>query len=184
MKILKIMFVIALLVSVSFLGSFFYERSCDAKIAKLQTICEYKQRTVDALIADAYKTDKQSEIDECYMDAVFDDVFTFYSRDDFDKARSSALEWGLPVSFVNRFYDTAELTGMYADSMLDIMCKYDSADFYLLDRKDDIGYYFAVVKLDTVKYSNSRFELGFFIAIKNHGVETERFSSVVYYNIV
>ena len=101
----------------------------------------------------------------------------------FEKARSIAIDYNLPTSFVNSFYDTSELSGIYAESMLDIVCKYNSAEIYFLDREEDVGYYYATVKLDTVKYVNSQIEFGFFIAIQDHGDEFERIKSLIYYNI-
>ena len=68
---------------------------------------------------------------------------------------------------------------MYADTMLDIVCRYDSADIYLLDRDENTSYYYVNMKLNMVKVSGD-IELSFFVTMDNKAI-TERFLSVIYY---
>lgn len=182
-QFLKIGIVIFLLTIGSFLGMFLRLKLLDDQIKSLQDKHERIQEIADELVSAALHTDSQSKTDITYMNTVFEHIFTFYDLDGFEKAKQEAIEYGLPVSFVNRFYDTAELTGAYAEAMLDVMCKYNSADFYLLDRQGDEGIYYAVVVFDTVKYSNSQFKIAFFIGLKDHGSEVDRFTFVDYFSL-
>ncbi len=182
-RFLIIFLVIASLVALPFAGLGIQSLIYDNQIAELTAVTEHKQAVADKLIADTHRVDAQGIADAELMIALFDKIFTFYDIEEFEQARAYAVESGLPASFVNNFYSTAELSGMYADAMLDVICKFDSADIYLLDRDGSIGYYYVVVNLDTVKYVNSRFRLAFFITMDSLATETERFVSMLYYNI-
>lgn len=182
-RFLIIFLVIASLVALPFVGLGVQSLIYDTQIKELESVVEHKQVVADKLINDTYRVDAQSASDIELMMAMFDKLFTFYDINEFKKAKAYAVESGLPANFVNNFYSTAELSGMYADAMLDVICQFDSADIYLLDRDDNIGYYYVVVNLDTVRYANSRFQLAFFITMDSLAYETERFVSMLYYNI-
>lgn len=183
-KVLSVIVVIVIIVALCFGGAMVQTRIYDDRISVLTSLRDDKQSVVDDMIKTAYHADTQNETDVKYMNGVFDRIFSFYDIDSFKKAKAVAVDYGMPTDFVNSFYDTTELSSMYAEAMLDIICQYSSADFYLLDRSEDIGYYYVTVKLDTVKYSSGRIELGFFIALQDHGADDEKFKSVIYYNIV
>lgn len=153
----------------------------DNKIEQLTAIRDMKQTVVQDYASDVYQTDTQSVADKQLLTSVFEKAFTFYNMDDFEAARAFAVSCNLPADFIECFYDTAELSDIYAQSMLDIICKYDSSDIYLLDRADGVAYYYAVVTLDTVKYTNGTFKLAFFIALRDD--LTDRFASFVYYDV-
>jgi hypothetical protein len=182
-KFLKILVIAAIVLTVSFGGVLIQSAIYDNKIVLLQRQLDKKQIIADDLIAKSRRTDTQSVTDKKIISGIFERIFTFYDLEGFEKARSIAIDYNLPTSFVNSFYDTSELSGIYAESMLDIVCKYNSAEIYFLDREEDVVYYYATVKLDTVKYVNSQIEFGFFIAIQDHGDEFERIKSLIYYNI-
>ncbi len=182
-KFLKILVIAAIVLTVSFGGVLIQSAIYDNKIVLLQRQLDKKQIIADDLIAKSRRTDTQSVTDKKIISGIFERIFTFYDLEGFEKARSIAVDYNLPTAFVNSFYDTSELSGIYAESMLDIVCKYNSAEIYFLDREEDVGYYYATVKLDTVKYVNSQIEFGFFIAIQDHGDESERIKSLIYYNI-
>lgn len=184
MKVFRMLIVLIPICVILFGGIAIRSVLLDKQIASLEGTCEVKQSVIDKLMAQAFHTDEQSVSDKKYMETAFSRIFTFYNMDEFDAARDRAIGYGLPKDFVNCFYDKSEMSSIYAESMLDVMCKFKSADFYLLDRDETTAYYYADVKLDTVKYSDSVIELGFFIALRNEGIDTERFASVVYYDIV
>lgn len=182
-KFLKILVIAAIVLTASLGGVLIQSAIYDNKIVLLQRQLDKKQIIADDLIAKSRRTDTQSVTDKKIISGIFERIFTFYDLEGFEKARSIAVDYNLSTAFVNSFYDTSELSGIYAESMLDIVCKYNSAEIYFLDREEDIGYYYATVKLDTVKYVNSQIEFGFFIAIQDHGDESERIKSLIYYNI-
>lgn len=157
-----------------------YDTSIQSLVAKYDSL----QKTMQNFEKENLLSDDQSDYDKNFMNAVFERIFTFYNYDDFVEARSQAeVHYKLPSNFINRFYDTTELSGLYAGDMLDIVCEFVSADFFLLDREEDVGYYYAIVELSTVKYSTSSIEIAFFIALADHGEDDERFRSIVYYNV-
>lgn len=183
-RFFQLLIIMGVVIVVSFNGFVIQNKIYDDRISSLALVRDEKQNIAHDLIQKALHTDTQSSIDKQFLNQVFRDIFTFYDMDGFYQARNAAVEYGMPSDFVNSFYDTSELDNQYAESMIDVICQYDSADFYLLDRSDDIGYYYVTVKLDTVKYTSGRFELGFFIDLKSSGNEFDRFESVIYYNIV
>lgn len=182
-KFLKILVIAAIALAMSFGGVLIQSAIYDNKIVSLQRQLDKKQAIANDLIAKSRRTDAQSVTDKKIINGIFERIFTFYDLEGFEKARNIAVDYNLSTDFVNSFYDTSELSGVYAESMLDIVCKYNSAEIYFLDREEDVGYYYATVKLDTVKYVNSQIEFGFFIAIQDHGDESERIKSLIYYNI-
>ena len=183
MRVFRIIALVGLVAVLSFSGAVIQNKMYDNRIAELETIRNSKQTVADEMIEQAYRTDSQSKVDKNFMNEVFEQIFTFYDYDGFIKARDIAVSYNLPSDFINRFYDTSELTSLYAESMLDIICQYNSADIYLLERSDDVGYYYVTVNLDTVKYSSNRIRLGFFVAMQDHGSELDRFKSIIYYTI-
>ena len=183
MKIfIRILCVVAVISALSFLGSVLYEKQLDNKIGQLEAACEQKRAVVNSMIAAAYHTDEQSE-DECeILEKIFENIFTFYDMEDFNAAREAAVSYGLPDDFVNAFYSKDELSNMCAESMIDVMCRYDSSEIYLLDRSDNIGYYYAVVTLNPVKYGG-QFFIGVFVSLETNSDDSKRIASFVYYNI-
>ncbi len=155
----------------------------DREIDRLNN--ELAQRTIvmTNMQSTAGLTDLQFEADKKFLDEMFGDIFTFHNENEFDGAKQNAETYALPSNFISVFYDKTELTdNIYGDAMLDILCEYSSSDLYLLDRQDNIGYYYAVVTLDTVKY-NSDFRLGLFISLADSGDICDRVGSLVCYSI-
>ncbi len=183
-RVLEIIVFITVVCAVMSAGFFIRNLLLDRKIEQLETTLATNNETIKSYAYDnARKTDLQSETDIKFMQYVFDEIFTFYDIEDFKRARNNALAYGFPESFVNNFYDMSELaSSMYTEAMLDIMCKYESSEFYLLDRYDGVGYYFGVITLNTVKY-NTSFPIAVFVSISDSGDETERMQSIVYYNV-
>lgn len=179
-NILKIVFIIIGLVVFITISAFLHGRSLDNQIEAYEIRNSQLKKTADSLIADSHRTDEQSEEDIQLLDGVFQKMFTFYNITEFDEARDFAVRYNVPDIFVESFYNKSELSSMYADSMLDVLCKYKSADFYLLKRDGDTAYYYADVALSLVKFSGS-FDLGIFVSVKSCGDETERITSMIYY---
>jgi len=169
-------------VSVAFAGYFIQNAIYDNEISKLENDIAHKQQVVDEKIGSMIKTDKQIKTDIDFLNYVFENIFTFYNLDEFKEAKETAVSCGLPDAFVERFFSESEFSNMYADAMLDVMCKYDYADIYLLEKADGMSYYYATVKLDMVKYNRS-FELAFFITLQDSETNSDRFVSVIYYGI-
>lgn len=153
--------------------------SYDSQIRELKTVLDKKQTIAAELKERAFASDEQSVKDKEYMEIVFGQIFTFYDLDGFKRARNLAADCGMPADFINSFYDTSVLDDMYADTMLDIVCRYNSADIYLLDRDENTSYYYVNMKLNMVKVSGD-IELSFFVTMDNKAT-TERFLSVIYY---
>lgn len=177
MKHIIVYTILAIIVSVA--GYFIQDRLNNAKIENLTAERDKKQNIVVEMKQAAELADEQSTKDKAYIDAVFKQIFTFYNRDGFKHARNTAVDYGLPADFINRFYDAETLSDMYADTMLDVMCEYDSSNIYLLDRDDDFSYYYADVRLNMVKFSGT-ISLSFFITIDNDA-NAERFASIIYF---
>lgn len=153
------------------------------EINRLNDTLAQRTEIMNSMQSVAGLTDSQFEADKKFLDEMFGDIFTFHNETEFDGAKQNAETYALPSNFVNPFYDKTELTdNIYGDAMLDILCEYSSSDLYLLDRQDNIGYYYAVVTLDTVKY-NSDFKLGLFISLADSGDIYERVGSLVCYSI-
>lgn len=153
--------------------------SYDNQIRKLKTVLGEKQAVATELKEQAFALDEQSVADKEYMEIVFGQIFTFYDLDGFKRARNLAADFGMPADFINSFYDMSVLDDIYADTMLDIVCRYDSADIYLLDRDDDTSYYYVNMTLNMVKVSGD-IKMSFFVTMDNKAT-TERFLSVIYY---
>lgn len=177
MKRIIVYMILAMIVSVA--GYFIQGCLNDAKIDKLTAECDKKQNIAAEMKQAAELADEQSMKDKAYIDAVFKQIFTFYNLDGFKQARNTAVDYDLPTDFINRFYDATTLSDMYADTMLDVMCEYDSSNIYLLDRDDDFSYYYADVCLNMVKFSGT-ISLSFFITTDND-VNAERFASIIYF---
>lgn len=181
-KLLKIFIVIFAVTAVFFVSFVIRNRVLDNKIKKLTDTYNNRQVTADSMAAEINMTDAHSEHDRAFLEMMFSEIFTFYDADGFEEARQSAGYYNLPADFIDRFYDTSELRDSgYAEAMLDILCQYDSSKLYLINRKDNIGYYVASVTLNTVKYDSS-FDIVLFIALADSGDEGERVKSIVYYN--
>lgn len=185
MKRFVLIFFVAIVLIIALSAGVIYRLHIyDTNIQTLAVKYDSLQKTVQSFEQEALLSDDQSSYDKKFMNAVFERIFTFYSYDDFLEARSQAeTYYKLPSNFINRFYDTTELSGLYAEDILDIVCEFVSADFFLLDREEDVGYYYAVIELSTVKYSTSSIKMAFFIALADHGEDGERFRSIVYYNV-
>lgn len=182
MKILKIFIVIFAITIASFIGFGIRSRILDNKIKSLTNTYNIRQATVDNIYAEINISDAQSERDRAFLEMMFSEIFTFYDIDDFKAAKDNAKHYGLSDDFINRFYDMGELNdSAYAEAMLDVLCKYESSDLYLIERRDNIGYYIAVVTLDTVKYNNS-FDIVLFLTLADSGEENDRVKSIIYYN--
>lgn len=183
MKILKVIIVIAVISIASIIGFFIRNAYLDKQIAILENECLQKQAIAESMLTEINLTDEQSVQDKEFLETMFNEIFTFYDMDGFDNARINAVCYGLPQRFIDRFYDTSELSSsLYAEAMLDVMCKYDSSSLYLLDRDDDTGYYLAKVTLDSVKY-NSSFEIAIFVSLAESGDENQRIRAMTYYYI-
>ena len=182
MKILKIFIVIFAITIMSFIGFGIRNRILDNKIKSLTNTYNTKQATADSIYSEINISDAQSESDLVFLELMFSEIFTFYDLDDFKDAKENAKQYGLSDDFVDRFYDMSELNeSAYAESMLDVLCKYSSSDLYLIERRGNIGYYIAVVTLDTVKYNNS-FDIVLFLTLTDSGEENERVRSIIYYD--
>lgn len=182
MKILKIIIVIFAVTAVFLVSYIIRSRVLDNKIKTLNDTYTAKQAIADNMAAEINAADSRSEYDRYFLETMFSELFTFYNLDDFKKAKENAGYYGLSDDFISSFYDMTELTDNgYAESMLDILCEYESSKLYLINRKDNIGYYVATVTLGTVKY-NSNFDIVLFIALADSGGEHERVKSIIYYN--
>lgn len=173
---------IVIIVSVIVLGIvcyFIQTNSYDSQIAELKAVLDAKQTVAAELKEKAFAADEQSVKDKAYMEAVFGQIFTFYDLDGFKRARNLAADCAMPVDFINSFYDMTTLDDIYADTMLDIVCRYDSADIFLLDRDENVSYYYVNMRLSMVEVSGN-IEMSFFITMDNKAT-TERFLSVIYY---
>lgn len=183
MKILKVVIVIFAVTAIFLVSFAVRNRVLDNKIKMLNDIYAAKRAIADSMAAEIDAADSRSEYDKTFLETMFSKLFTFYSIDDFKEAKKIAGYYNLSDDFINSFYDMTELTDNgYAESMLDILCEYDSSKLYLINRKDNIGYYVATVTLSTVKY-NSNFDIVLFIALADNGGEHERVRSIIYYNI-
>lgn len=183
-RILKVVLVVAIIYGIFISGFFIRNLLLHREIERLENIVSTNEETIrQYAFANGDRTDEQSKTDIKFMQYVFNEIFTFYDLEDFKRAKKNATEYGLPESFVESFYDTSELSSsVYSEAMLDVMCKYESSDFYLLERSEGIGYYFGLIELNTVKY-NTTFSIAVFVSIRDSGDETERIQSIVYYNI-
>lgn len=181
-NVLKIVCIIAALAAVIAVSAVLRSKSLDRKIAELTIERDDLQIVANDMIADSHRTDKQSAEDIQLLEGVFRNMFTFYNMEEFDAARDFAVRYNVPEIFVESFYSKSELSNMYAESMLEILCRYDSSDIYLLKRDGDTAYYYADVTLNMVKYSGS-FDLGIFVSVKSYGDETERITSMLYYYV-
>lgn len=179
-NVLKIFVIIMAVCVVMILTAVLHSKSLDKQISKLEEQRTELQTIANDVIAESRHIDSQSQSDIKLLEEVFSNMFTFYNEDDFDAACEYARRHGVPELFVSSFYDKSELGSMYADAMLDILCHYESADIYLLNRNDEAAYYYADVTLNMVSY-DSTFNLGIFVSLKNDGVETERITSMLYY---
>ena len=179
MKKIRI-FVCIIVTAAIFVGGYVIKLNLyDERIADLTTIRSNKQSVADSLKERAQVIDEQSKTDKAYIESVFGQIFTFYDLDGFKRARNLAADNAMPADFINSFYDMTTLSDIYADEMLDIVCRYDSADIYLLDRDEHMSYYYADVKLSLVKYSGT-IELSFFITV-NNDAGADKFASIIYY---
>lgn len=149
-------------------------KALESEYSRLQAITDNLRREIDA-------SDSRSSQDKIFLDNMFGEIFTFYDINEFRDAKVNAKSYGLPEAFIEKLYDTTELSSSaYAESMINVMCRYDSSDLYLLGRNDNVGYYVAIVNLKTV---NSSFSLALFITLADSGDLNERVKSIVYYNI-
>lgn len=175
----RLIILLALIVVLGVVCYFVQIFSYDNQIRKLKTVLDEKQAVATELKEQAFALDEQSVADKEHMEAVFGQIFTFYDLDGFKRARNLAADFGLPADFINGFYDMSVLDDIYADTMLDIVCRYDSADIYLLDRDNDTSYYYVNMTLNMVKVSGD-IKMSFFVTMDNKAT-TERFLSVIYY---
>ena len=182
-KILVVISIIAIAAIIAIIGFIFREKVYDNRIAELEEEYNRIQATAESVFLEINLTDLQYEKDKDFLDTMFDEIFTFYSIDDFNVAKTDAKSYGLPDGFINRFYDTTDYTSsLYGEAMLKVMCRYDASDLYLLDRQDNVGEYLAIVTLNNVEY-NSTFKLALFISLADSGDMNERVQSMVYYMI-
>lgn len=181
-NILKILCIPVIFVVIIAVCAVLHNKSLEKTINELTVKRDELQIIADEMIADSHRIDAQSIEDIQLLDGVFSKMFTFYNMEEFDAARDFAVEYNIPEVFVDAFYNKKELANMYTDSMLEILCRYDSSDIYLLKREDDTAYYYATVTLNTVKYSGS-FDLAIFVSVKSYGDERERITSMLYYYI-
>lgn len=178
-QFLKIIITAAAVIAIFIIGirirHIFFDREIEALRAKADSLTAAAENMKNNMSL----SDEQSKNDALYLDVLFKDIFNFTSIEEFEDAKINASSYGLSNRFVNSFYDTTELTGAYAEEMLNIYCSYESSDLYLLDRYDDTGYYYAVVTLKTVNLRSSEIKLALFIALQDSG--DNRVSSIVYY---
>lgn len=175
-------FVYILVTAAIFVGGYVIKLNLyDESIAALTSVRDDKQSVVNDLKEQAQVIDEQSKADKTYIESVFGQIFTFYDLDGFKRARNLAADNAMPADFINSFYDMTTLSDIYADEMLDVVCKYDSADIYLLDRDEHMSYYYANVRLSLVKYRGT-IELSFFITV-NNDAGADKFESVIYYEV-
>ena len=102
-KFLKILVIAAIVLTVSFGGVLIQSAIYDNKIVLLQRQLDKKQIIADDLIAKSRRTDMQSVTDKKIISGIFERIFTFYDLEGFEKARSIAIDYNLPTSFVNSF---------------------------------------------------------------------------------
>lgn len=180
-KIVRIAIVIIVIMIFSVVGFGIRCIILNNKIAILEDEYRRKQAIADSMKRSIDVSDSHSEQDRIFLENMFGEIFTFYDISEFRDAKVNAKSYNLPEAFIARLYDTTELSSSaYAESMIEVMCKYDSSDLYLLGRSNDIGYYVAIVNLKTV---NSSFRLALFITLADSGDLNERVKSIVYYNI-
>lgn len=179
--IIKFIVPVAAVLCVFIVGAVIRHIYLSNQIKELAAYFETLNSQADEMEQQINISDAQSKTDKAFLDIMFDDIFTFYSEDDFDGAKQMAESYNLPKNFVESFYDKSELNSGYAE-MLDIMLKYDSCDLYLIERSNSVGYYIAVVNLDLVKYSD-KIQMAFFIALGENGDISERVYSMACYNI-
>lgn len=180
-KITTIICVIVPIIIVILIGFGFRTMFLNRKIAALTETLNQKQAIVDSMISEIDMQDKQCNDDISFLNIMFDEIFTFYDIDDFMTAKQNAVDYGLSNAFVDNFYDTRELyQNAYAEQLLSVLCKFESADYYLLGRKDGTGFYAVPVKLSTVK-NGGYVNIVLFLTINETGDLDERVSSIVYY---
>jgi len=180
--ILKIIIVIFSITIFSLTGFGIRNIILDKKIKVLETEYSKNCTIADGMAAEIDASDSKSKQDKAFLDNMFDEIFTFSDISEFKDAKMNAKSYNLSEDFIERLYDMSEYTSSaYAETMLSVMCKYDSANLYLLGRNGNIGYYVADVNLKTVKYT-SEFRLILFITLADSGDLNERVKSIVYYN--
>lgn len=181
-QILRIIVVIFALIVFSLIGFGIRSVILDKKIKALDVEYSKKQAIADNMAAEINAKDSVSEQDKVFFDTMFSEIFTFGNISEFRDAKANAKSYNLSEDFVERLYDTSEYSqSAYAESMLSVMCQYDSAKLYLLGRENGTGYYVADVTLKTVKYS-SDFHLILFVVLADSGDLNQRVKSIVYYN--
>ena len=126
---LKIVCVILPVAVMAFIGFGLRTMFLNRRIAELTETYNHQKAIADSMVSAINVSDTQSVSDISFMNVMFDEIFTFYNVDDFRTAKQSAKEYGLPDIFIDRFYDMSELNEYaYAESLIDVMCSFSSAD--------------------------------------------------------
>lgn len=181
MKIPKPVRFVSVVIAASIIGACVRSSILNSEIKKLETQRDEISTTLESLISNTSLSSSNYINDKKYFELMFNEIFTFYNIDDFDNAKRTAYEYGLPESFVESFYNKKELTNSdYTGASIDVVCKYDSAEYFLLQETDSgERYYMINVKLDMVKF-NYLINLMFFIEVTNG---ESRVKSMIYYTL-
>ena len=182
--IIKIITVIAVFVLIASVSFGIRCNILDEKIKKLSDIDSQKSAELEKMRIDACSVNnKRVDNDMKYLNLVFSEIFTFYNMTDFNNAKQSAVEYGLPDEVIYNLFNTYDFEqDLYAETMTKVACRYDSSDIYLLEEKDGNAFYIANIKINLVNYDAS-FNILLFITLSDGDDIDNKIKSAVYYQV-